>query len=119
MTRRLKVARIPYQKTSQVDEDEPEDLDVGVSFDGYRLCLNFEDGDECLIIFDELLSAINAVAEYGCESEEAMEGLEALLTRAKAYRKNVKELKQKQQKRWKRIKQQARKNGARLVIEKD
>lgn len=62
--------------------EEDEDTDVHVRFDGYRIGLSFNDGNGYLIIFDELLSALNELADDAGWEAQGVEELEKLLKAA-------------------------------------
>ena len=63
--------------------EEDEDTDVHVRFDGYRIGLSFNDGNGYLIIFDELLSALNELADDAGWEEQGVEELEELAKTAR------------------------------------
>jgi hypothetical protein len=63
--------------------EEEEGLDVAVSFDGFRFCLDFDDGNKYLIIFDRFLSALNELADDAGWEEEGVEELEQLAKTAR------------------------------------
>jgi len=77
-------------QNENIEDDEESAEDVGVTFDGFRIGLSFEDGGKYNMIFDQFLSALNRMADDAGWEEQAVEELEQLLKAARKMRDKTK-----------------------------